>query len=120
TQAVVRLAERHDPEDLAVGSLEGNEELVVRVPPLGAVHDRLAVRDETDALVCRPVESVVRDEVRPRAQEPRMKERRPTVPVVDLAEQRLAHGRAAEDGLYVEVVPLWPIDGEDDGLEAER
>src|SRR5207247_8174480 len=117
TQAVVGLAEGHDPEDLAVGSLEGNEELVVRVPTLRAVHDRLAVWDEANARVRRPVEAVVWNEVRPGAQEPRMKERRPAVPVIDVAEQRLAHGRAAEHGLHVEVGPFGPLAGEDYCIE---
>ena len=90
------------------------------MPTLRAVHDRLAVWDEANARVRRPVEAVVWNEVRPGAQEPRMKERLPAVPVIDLAEQRLAHGRAAEHGLHVEVVPFGPVDVEDDGLEAER
>ena len=86
TQAVEGLAERHDPEDLAVRALERHEELIVRVPTQRAVDERFAVRDEARARVGRPVERVVRDEVRPRAEEPRMEERLPAVPVVDLPE----------------------------------
>ena len=49
-----------------------------------------------------------------------MEQRLPAVPVVDLAEERLPNERAAVDRLDVEVVPLGPVDVEDDRLESER
>src|SRR5207248_10815694 len=50
----------------------------------------------------------------------RVEQRLQAVPVVDLAEQRLPDERAAVNRLEVEVVPLGPIDVEDDRLESER
>ena len=50
-EAVEGLAERHDPEDLAVRALEPDEELVVRVPGLRRVVERLAGGDEPCAHV---------------------------------------------------------------------
>jgi len=43
---VDRVAEGHDPDDLAVGVLEWDEQLVVGVPALGPGDRRLSGRDE--------------------------------------------------------------------------
>ena len=100
-------------------ALERHEELVVRVPAVRAVDERIPGRDEADAVIPRPVEGVVRDEVGALLEEPRVQQAVPALPAVDRAQQRLANGVAPVDGFDVEVVPFGPVDVEDDGLVAE-
>ena len=104
---------------MPVEALEWHEELVVRVPAERALDEWRPGRDEAGAVVPRPVEGVVRNEVGALLEEPRVQQAVPALPAVDGAQQRFANGVAAVDGFDVEVVPFGPVDVEDDGLVAE-
>ena len=89
------------------------------MPAERACDERLPGRDEAGAVIPRPVECVVRDEVGALPEEPRVQQAVPALPAVDGAQQRLANGVAPVDGFDVEVVPFGPVHVEDDGLVAE-